>query len=133
MELAQYIIGGLSLLIAVISFIVARVKAVKTGNLEAIQELDNLLQGLIITAEKTFGSGNGELKLDNVVTKATLYCLQNGIKITQAELTNKINRLVETTNNVNVNKTTTTPTAKTGSDKPDTEIITNNTKDIINI
>lgn len=123
MELAQYILGCLSLLIAVISFIVARIKAVKSGNLEALQQLDNMLQSLIVTAEKTFGSGNGELKLDNVVTKATLYCLQKGIKISEDELVTKINQIVDTTNNVNVNKST-APTAQTGSDNPVTQVVT---------
>src|SRR5699024_202651 len=100
MEIVKYVLYGLSILVTLISFIVAYIKAKKSGNLEAMQALEEYLQELIVKAENTFGAGTGEVKLDNVVTKATLYALQNGIKITQAELTKKINKIVDTTNQV---------------------------------
>lgn len=132
MEIVKYVLYGLSILITIISFIVAYIKAKKSGNLEAMQALEDYLQELIVKAENTFGAGKGEVKLDNVVTKATLYALQNNIKITQAELTNKVNKIVDTTNQVNVVKTT-TPSEEAGTVEPVTENITNNNQDTINI
>ena len=132
MEIVKYVLYGLSVLVTIISFIVAYIKAKKSGNLQSLQALDDYLQELIVKAENTFGAGKGEVKLDNVVTKATLYALQNNIKITQAELTNKVNKIVDTTNQVNVTKST-TPSAETGNNEPVTEIIKNNTQDTINI
>lgn len=134
MEIAKYVLYGLSILVTLISFIVAYIKAKKSGNLEAMQALEEYLQELIVKAENTFGAGTGEVKLDNVVTKATLYALQNGIKITQAELTKKINKIVDTTNQVNVVKSTKkTPSEETGNTEPDADVVATTTQDTINI
>lgn len=133
MEIVKYVLYGLSIIVTLISFIVAYIKAKKSGNLEAMQALEEYLQELIVKAENTFGAGTGEVKLDNVVTKATLYALQNNIKITQAELTNKVNKIVDTTNQVNVVKSTTTPTEETRNTEPVTDVVTTSTQDTINI
>lgn len=134
MEIVTYVLYGLSILVTLISFIVAYIKAKKSGNLEAMQALEDYLQELIVKAENTFGAGTGEVKLDNVVTKATLYALQNKIKITQAELTNKVNKIVETTNQVNVVKSTKkTPSEETGNTEPVADVVATTTQDTINI
>lgn len=133
MEIVTYVLYGLSILVTLISFIVAYIKAKKSGNLEAMQALEDYLQELIVKAENTFGAGTGEVKLDNVVTKATLYALQNKIKITQAELTNKVNKIVETTNQVNVVKSTKTPSEEAGIAEPVADVVTTTTQDTINI
>lgn len=133
MEFVTYVLYGLSILVTLISFIVAYIKAKKSGNLEAMQALEDYLQELIVKAENTFGAGTGEVKLDNVVTKATLYALQNKIKITQAELTNKVNKIVETTNQVNVVKSTKTPSEETGNTEPVADVVATTTQDTINI
>lgn len=132
MEIVKYVLYGLSILVTLITCIVAYIKAKKSGNLEAMQALEDYLQELIVKAENTFGAGKGEVKLDNVVTKATLYALQNNIKITQAELTNKVNKLVDTTNQVNVVKTT-TPSEEAGTVEPVADVVTTTTQDTINI
>lgn len=133
MEIVTYVLYGLSILVTLISFIVAYIKAKKSGNLEAMQALEDYLQELIVKAENTFGAGTGEVKLDNVVTKATLYALQNKIKITQAELTNKVNKIVETTNQVNVVKSTKTPSEEAGIAEPVADVVTTTTQDTVNI
>lgn len=134
MEIVKYVLWGLSILVTIISIIVAYIKAKKSGNLEAMQALEEYLQELIVNAENTFGAGTGEVKLDNVVTKATLYALQNGIKITQAELTKKINKIVDTTNQVNVVKSTKkTPCEEAGNSEPVTDVVATTTQDTINI
>ena len=133
MEIVTYVLYGLSILVTLISFIVAYIKAKKSGNLEAMQALEDYLQELIVKAENTFGAGTGEVKLDNVVTKATLYALQNKIKITQAELTNKVNKIVETTNQVNVVKSTKTPSEEAGNAEPVADVVTTTTQDTVNI
>ena len=134
MEIVKYVLYGLSIIVTLISFIVAYIKAKKSGNLEAMQALEEYLQELIVKAENTFGAGTGEVKLDNVVTKATLYALQNGIKITQAELTKKINKIVDTTNQVNVVKSTKkTPSEETGNTESDADVVATTTQDTINI
>ena len=133
MEIVEYVLYGLSILVAIISIIVAYIKAKKSGNLEAMQALEEYLQELIVKAENTFGAGTGEIKLDNVVTKATLYTLQNGIKITQAELTKKINKIVDTTNQVNVVKSTKKPSEEAGNSEPVADVVTTTTQDTINI
>ena len=133
MKIVIYVLYGLSILVTLISFIVAYIKAKKSGNLQAMQALDEYLQELIVKAENTFGAGTGEVKLDNVVTKATLYALQNNIKITQAELTNKVNKMVDTTNQVNVVKSTKTPSEEAGNAEPVADVVTTITEDTINI
>lgn len=133
MEIVKYVLYGLSILVTLISCIVAYIKAKKSGNLEAMQALEEYLQELIVKAENTFGVGTGEVKLDNVVTKATLYALQNNIKITQAEIVNKVNKIVDTTNQVNVVKSTKTPSEETGNTEPVADVVTTTTQDTINI
>lgn len=133
MEIVKYVLYGLSIIVTLISFIVAYIKAKKSGNLEAMQALEEYLQELIVKAENTFGAGTGEVKLDNVVTKATLYALQNNIKITQAELTKKVNKIVDTTNQVNVVKSTKTPSEETGNTESVADVVTTTTQDTINI
>lgn len=133
MEIVTYVLYGLSILVTLISFIVAYIKAKKSGNLEAMQALEEYLQELIVKAENTFGAGTGEVKLDNVVNKATLYALQNNIKITQAELTKKVNKIVDTTNQVNVVKSTKIPREETGNTEPVADVVATTTQDTINI
>lgn len=115
MEIVKYILYAVGIVLAIASYIVAYVKAKKSNDMQKLQVLEEYLYDLVISAEKTFGSGTGEIKLDNVLTKATLYSLQNNIKISQEALKNKINKIVDTTNNVNVGKTqSTTPICESG-------------------
>ena len=59
-----------------------------------------------------FGAGNGASKRNFAVTKLMLKALQSKIKVTEYEIVAEIEKQVNATNQVNVNKTETTPSGE---------------------
>ena len=97
-----YVIVSIAVTIA--SIVWAIIKQVKAGNTKGIVALLELIPSLVITAESLYGKGKGSAKLDYVLTQLRLYALQNNIKVNTEDLTAQINSVVETTNNVNMDK-----------------------------
>ena len=93
-----------SIAVTVASIVWAIIKQVKAGNTKGIVALLELIPSLVITAESLYGKGKGSAKLDYVLTQLRLYALQNNIKVNTEDLTAQINSVVETTNNVNMDK-----------------------------
>ena len=93
-----------SIAVTVASIVWAIIKQVKAGNTKAIVALLELIPSLVITAESLYGKGKGSAKLDYVLTQLRLYALQHNIKVNTEDLTAQINSVVETTNNVNMDK-----------------------------
>ena len=97
-----YVIVSIAVTIA--SIVWAIIKQVKAGNTKGIVALLELIPSLVITAESLYGKGKGSAKLDYVLTQLRLYALQHNIKVNTEDLTAQINSVVETTNNVNMDK-----------------------------
>ena len=93
-----------SIAVTVASIVWAIIKQIKAGNTKGIVALLELIPSLVITAESLYGKGKGSAKLDYVLTQLRLYALQNNIKVNTEDLTAQINSVVETTNNVNMDK-----------------------------
>lgn len=93
-----------SIAVTVASIVWAIIKQVKAGNTKGIVALLELIPSLVITAESLYGKGKGSAKLDYVLTQLRLYALQHNIKVNTEDLTAQINSVVETTNNVNMDK-----------------------------
>lgn len=108
----------ISIVITILSLILAYIKARKSGNTKGMLAILEKIPSLVTTAESLYGAGKGSAKLDYVLTQLRLYALQNNIKVDAEELTAQVNSVVETTKNVNVNTPTidieTDTTAKSG-------------------
>lgn len=122
-----------SIAVTVASIVWAIIKQVKAGNTKGIVALLELIPSLVITAESLYGKGKGSAKLDYVLTQLRLYALQHNIKVNTEDLTAQINSVVETTNNVNMDK----PTPVKPSQEAQTGLATDSkpvvTQDTINI
>ena len=130
--MVKYGITILSVIATIISLIIAFLKAKKTGNSKGMVALLEKIPSLVTTAESLYGKGKGTAKLDYVLTQLRLYALQSNIKVDINDLTAQINSVVETTNNVNIDKQKieTQPSENTES-RVDTENNDNNTQSII--
>ena len=110
MSFADFIMANwyviVSIAVTVASIVWAIIKQVKAGNTKGIVALLELIPSLVITAESLYGKGKGSAKLDYVLTQLRLYALQHNIKVNTEDLTAQINSVVETTNNVNMDKPT---------------------------
>lgn len=108
MSFADFLLANwyviVSIAVTVASIVWAIIKQVKAGNTKGIVALLELIPSLVITAESLYGKGKGSAKLDYVLTQLRLYALQNNIKVNTEDLTAQINSVVETTNNVNMDK-----------------------------
>lgn len=108
MSFADFIVANwyviLSIAVTVASIVWAVIKQVKAGNTKGMVALLELIPSLVITAESLYGKGKGSAKLDYVLTQLRLYALQHNIKVNTEDLTAQINSVVETTNNVNMDK-----------------------------
>lgn len=102
--MVKYGITILSVIATIISLIIAFIKAKKTGNSKGMVALLEKIPSLVTTAESLYGKGKGTAKLDYVLTQLRLYALQSNIKVDINDLTAQINSVVETTNNVNIDK-----------------------------
>lgn len=108
MSFANFLVANwyviISIIVTVASIVWAIIKQVKAGNTKGIVALLELIPSLVITAESLYGKGKGSAKLDYVLTQLRLYALQHNIKVNTEDLTAQINSVVETTNNVNMDK-----------------------------
>lgn len=102
--MVKYGITILSVIATIISLVIAFLKAKKTGNSKGMVALLEKIPSLVTTAESLYGKGKGTAKLDYVLTQLRLYALQSNIKVDINDLTAQINSVVETTNNVNIDK-----------------------------
>ena len=101
LSLAATILG---LLISTLTFLTKCIKSKKGKRLA--EELLNLsldLMPLIEEAEK-FVNYTGEEKKTYVMTRATQFVINKGMKVTENDISNKIEELVNLTNEVNVRK-----------------------------
>lgn len=130
--MVKYGITIMSVIATIISLIIAFLKAKKTGNSKGMVALLEKIPSLVTTAESLYGKGKGTAKLDYVLTQLRLYALQSNIKVDINDLTAQINSVVETTNNVNIDKQKieTQPSENTEG-RVDTENNDNNTQSII--
>lgn len=108
MSFAEFLLANwyviVSIAVTVASIVWAIIKQVKAGNTKGIVALLEFIPSLVITAESLYGKGKGSAKLDYVLTQLRLYALQHNIKVNTEDLTAQINSVVETTNNVNMDK-----------------------------
>ena len=108
MSFANFLVANwyviLSICVTIASIVWAIIKQFKAGNTKGIVALLELIPSLVITAESLYGKGKGSAKLDYVLTQLRLYALQHNIKVNTEDLTAQINSVVETTNNVNMDK-----------------------------
>lgn len=108
MSFADFLLANwyviVSIAVSIASIVWAIIKQIKAGNTKGIVALLELIPSLVITAESLYGKGKGSAKLDYVLTQLRLYALQNNIKVNTEDLTAQINSVVETTNNVNMDK-----------------------------
>lgn len=108
MTFADFLVANwyviLSICVTIASIVWAIIKQFKAGNTKGIVALLELIPSLVITAESLYGKGKGSAKLDYVLTQLRLYALQHNIKVNTEDLTAQINSVVETTNNVNMDK-----------------------------
>lgn len=130
--MVKYGITILSVIATIISLIIAFIKAKKTGNSKGMVAILEKIPSLVTTAESLYGKGKGSAKLDYVLTQLRLYALQSNIKVDINDLTAQINSVVETTNNVNIDKQKieTQPSENTEG-RVNTENNDNNTQGII--
>ena len=96
----------LSVLITIASIIYSIVILKKSGNTKGIKQLYTLIPELVTEAEQMFGAGNGQAKLNYVLTKLRVYALEHSIKVDSVDLTNQIESVVTTTKFVNIDKAT---------------------------
>ena len=129
--LKEYGVTLLSIIVTLLALLLSYFKAKKTGNSKGMVALLEMIPSLVITAESLFGAGKGSAKLDYVLTQLRLYALQNNLNVNIEDLTAQVNSVVETTNNVNVNKLQ--PSCKDSEDGNSVEINEHITQDTINI
>lgn len=94
-----------SVIITIASLVIAFIKAKKNGNSKGMLAIVEAIPSLVTNAEALFGKGNGQAKLDYVLTQLRLFALQNNIKVDVNELTAQVNSVVATTKEVNVEQT----------------------------
>lgn len=93
------------LLATITGFLIPLVKNVKAKNrLSALNKLTNVLQSLIVEAEK-FTNFSGEEKKAYVLTNANRYALNNRISFDEQDVSSKVEELVALSKNVNVRTT----------------------------
>lgn len=112
-DIVNYINIGLAVvgcISTIISLIVAYVKSVRNGNSMKFISLIEKIPLFVTTAENVFGSGNGAMKLEYVLTQLKMLAIQNGLIVDEEKLRNEVNNVVLATNYVNVggSKTNTT-------------------------
>lgn len=106
-DIIKYVCLAVSIALAVISWIVAFVKAKRTGNKQGILDLFEQIPKLVEKAEMLFGSGTGTAKLNYVLTELRLFAFENHIKVDKEQLEQQVENVVDATKNVNVTATQT--------------------------
>lgn len=94
----------IGLIISVVTFISKYIKSAKGKRLaENIIDMSNILLSFIGEAEH-FVAYSGEEKKAYVMTKANQYAIDNNIKFDCKGISDKVDKIVALTNEVNVNK-----------------------------
>lgn len=134
---AEYWSVILSAVLTVASLIIAYIQTKKTGNKKGLLTLFAKIPTLVTEAEKIFGSGNGQAKLNYVLTELRVYAIENNIKADTDDLKAQVESVVTTTKNVNVDATPTaeveTVQSDTGESDTDFESGTDNSQIDVNI
>lgn len=104
----EYGVLILSIICAIVSIIIAIVKAAKNGNIKGVVKLLQYIPDLVRKAEELFGKGNGKAKFTYVYTELKIMALQNNVKFDENLFAAQIEDVVATTKSVNVE---TTPTS----------------------
>lgn len=116
LETINLIISIVSGLIAVTGLVVVIVKWVLNGNAKKVLALISSIPELVKQAEQMFGSGHGSDKFRWVMTMLKNQALATKTRVSDEVLGNSVNDVVDTTNNVNIDKF---PFSKTESNTTD--------------
>ena len=104
LTISQMIIDIIAGIIALATVIIAVVKWVKNGNAKKVLALISSVPELVKQAEQMFGSGHGADKFRWVMTMLKNQALASKTRVADEILENAINDVVDTTNNVNIDK-----------------------------
>ncbi len=102
-EYIYYGLIGLEFLVSIVFAIITRLQSKKNKEtsvkLEDVLKEDEILSFLpdyIAEAEKIFGSGNGKAKLDYVLNKVHICCLENSISFVKDYFSEKVEAILAT-------------------------------------
>ena len=129
LETINLIISIASGLIAVTGLVVVIVKWVLNGNAKKVLALISSIPELVKQAEQMFGSGHGADKFRWVMTMLKNQALATKTRVSDEVLGNSVNDVVDTTNNVNIDKF---PFSKTGTNTTDSTTNQLNTENFKN-
>lgn len=104
LEIINMSISILSGAFALGGLVVVIIKWLKNGNAKKVLALISTIPELVKQAEQMFGKGHGKDKFKWVFTMLRNQALQTKTKVADSVLENSINDIVDTTNNVNVDK-----------------------------
>lgn len=104
LTISQMMIDIIAGIIALATVIIAVVKWVKNGNAKKVLALISSVPELVKQAEQMFGSGHGADKFRWVMTMLKNQALASKTRVADEILENAINDVVDTTNNVNIDK-----------------------------
>lgn len=112
----KLVCGGISLATTILA-ILAGIKGGKWKTLfksvSAVNDKTKLLMQYMTEAE-THNAYTGEDKLQYVLSKYAMYCVNNNIKYIEEDVTNEVNDLVKLTKEINSNGTKANTGTKTG-------------------
>lgn len=97
-----------TILTTIVSLILYVIESIKKKNSKAISDLLGKIPTLVQQAESVFGAGHGADKMQWVLTQLRLLAIESHAKITQEELKNEVENVVQATKNVNATKVETT-------------------------
>lgn len=98
-DIAYYAVCGILFVISLANSIVQKSKQNNTSKLQALYEC---IPNAVVSAEKLFGTGNGENKKEYVMTSLINIALQSKTKFDLNELDKQVENVVSATKNVNV-------------------------------
>ena len=91
-----------TVLVFVIPMLLSLSKAKSDGRLkDVVVDVFKGIPLLMIKAEKLFGAGRGDQKLDWVLTQMRLQAYENAFQLNEDEAKKQIEAIIETTKNVN--------------------------------
>lgn len=89
---------GLSCLIAIGSIVTSILTTTgKSKKARALEVLANVVT-YVEQAEQIFGAGNGQAKLQWVLTKVQIDCVKNNVKLTDEEIAKQVESILSTPN-----------------------------------
>lgn len=103
-KIIEIVVSILTAIVSVCTILTIVIKWLKNGKLKKVLELFKLIPALVKEAENMFGKGNGENKFKWVMTQLKIKALETNTKVSEEELTEQIENVVDATNNVNVDK-----------------------------